>query len=262
MIALRHRLLTAVYWLLALYLIAPIVFMAVMALKDGAYVGLPIRSWSFRWFAEALSDRELRNAFLYSLKVAVLATSIAIVVGVWTSLVMQRLGRWSRALVFALVCLPLVVPSIIGALALRVFTHSLGIPTGTTALALGLASRGVPFVVFTVSVRLAALPKSQVEAARDLGCDELKAFLRVTLPWIRSAIVAGALFTMLAAFDDFVRAIFLTGFEQTLPVLLYAKLTKGLSPLLPAIATLLVIFSLVLGFIGDRATRRSREVIA
>lgn len=260
MTPLRHRALTALYWLLAAYLILPLVFMAVMGLKEGAYIGLPIRSWSLKWYGEALSDAELRRAFIYSVKVAVYSTLLAVVAGVWTAAALQALRGWSRAVVFALVCLPMVMPSIINAISLRIFTQSIGIPAGTTALVLGLASNGLPFVVLIVTVRLATLPRSQIEAARDLGCDGIAAFRRVTLPWIRPAILAAALFTMLSGFDDFVRAIFLSGYEQTMPVLLYSKLTKGISPLLPAIATLIVLFSLVLGLVGERLARSSREV--
>lgn len=260
MIAARHRALSALYWLLIAYLLLPLAFMAVMGLKDGAYIGLPIRNWTLKWFAEALNDRELRAAFVYSLKVAVWSTMISALVGVWTAIMLQRLSGWSRMAVFALVCLPLIVPSIISAIALRVYAQSVGLGPGTGALVLGLASYGVPFVVMTVSVRLSTLPSSQIEAARDLGADGFTAFLRVTLPWIRPAILAAALFTMLSGFDDFVRAIFLTGFEQTLPVLLYSKLTRGISPLLPAIATLIVLFCLALGLVGERVARASREV--
>jgi spermidine/putrescine transport system permease protein len=255
MIALRHRALGALYWLLAAYLLLPLIFMAVMGLKDGAYIGLPIRSWTLKWFAEALADPELRAAFVYSMKVALWSTVIAAVTGVWTALALQHVQGWKRGLAFALICLPMVVPSIINAIGLRIFTQSIGLAAGTGPLVLGLASQGVPVVVLMVTVRLATLPRSQIEAARDLGAGPITAFRRVTLPWIRPAVLAAALFTALSSFDDFVRAIFLSGYEQTMPVLLYAKLTKGISPLLPAIATLIVLFSLLLGLVGDRITR-------
>lgn len=253
---LRHKLLSAGYWLLIGYLILPLVLMAVMALKDGAFIGMPIKKWTLHWFTDAINDGELRQAFVYSLWVAVLSTALAVGVGVWTALVMQRLNGWKHAALFGLGMLPLVVPSIISAISLRIFTQGIGLQPGTLALVLGLAIQGVPFVLMTVTLRLASLPQSQLEAARDLGCNPLTAFFRVTLPWIMPAIMAAALFAMLSGFDDFVRAIFLTGYEKTLPVLLYAKLTSGLSPLIPAIATLIVLFSLVLGLIGDRANRR------
>ena len=190
MIALRHRLLSTFFWILVIVLFAPVLFMAVMGLKDGAYIGLPIRAWSLKWYENALTDNELRKAFLYSVKVSVLSTLLSVILGVWISVLHKAAqGLW-KPIIFALVFLPMVVPNLIGAIALRIFTQSIALPAGTTALILGLATYGVPFVFVTVSVRLASLPLSQIEAARDLGCDAFTAFWRVTFPWIVPALAA------------------------------------------------------------------------
>lgn len=257
----RHLGLATLYWAVILYLTLPLVLMAIMALKDGSYVGLPIRKWTLKWFSQALSDGELREAFFYTLRVSLLSTLLAVVVGVWTALVLSRLKGWRRVALFALAMLPMIVPAIISAIGLRIFAQSLGLQPGTISLVVGLATTGVPFVVVTVSLRLASLPVSLIEAARDLGCDAFTAFLRITLPWIAPAVLAAALFCMLSGFDDFVRAIFLTGYEKTLPVHLYAKLTSGLSPLVPAIATLLILATLVVGIVAESVSRRTKGTL-
>ena len=83
--------------------------------------------------------------------------------------------------------------------------------------------------------RLSTLPQSQLEAARDLGADEAVTFLRITLPYLKPALIGAAVFCMLLSFDDFVSSFFLGGYEPTLPVLIFAKLRSGMSPEINAI---------------------------
>lgn len=252
----RRNLLALLYGALALYLIVPILVMAVMGLKDAPFIGLPIRAWTFDWYRQALADREVLAAFLYSLGIALATTAIALPVGVWSALALARRDLKGRAALFALVCLPMIIPSIVNAISLRIYAQAAGVPTGALAVTLGLAAHNVPFVVLMVLTRLSAMPRNLVEAARDLGADELIAFLRVTVPFLAPALIAGAGFSMLIAFDDFVRSIFLAGYQPTLPVLLYAKLTTGVSPFIAAVATLIVFVSLAFGFLSERFARR------
>jgi ABC-type spermidine/putrescine transport system permease subunit II len=100
------------------------------------------------------------------------------------------------------------------------------------------------------------LPKSQTEAARDLGADPIIAFLRITLPYLVPAIMGASIFCLLLSFDDFVRSFFLGGYEPTLPVLIFAKLRSGMSPEINAIATVALVITAVLGIWAERFTRR------
>ena len=104
--------------------------------------------------------------------------------------------------------------------------------------------------------RLSTLPKSQTEAARDLGADPIIAFLRITLPYLAPAIMGASIFCLLLSFDDFVRSFFLGGYEPTLPVLIFAKLKSGMSPEINAIATVALVITAVLGIWAERFTRR------
>ena len=121
------------------------------------------------------------------------------------------------------------------------------------------AVHNVPFVVLVVMARLSTLPKSQIEAARDLGADPFIAFARITLPYLVPAILGASIFCLLLSFDDFVRSFFLGGYEPTLPVLIFAKLKSGMSPEINAIATVALLLTAVIGVWAERFTRRMNK---
>jgi spermidine/putrescine transport system permease protein len=161
-----------------------------------------------------------------------------------------------KLIVFAITCLPAVIPGIISAISLRIFVRMIDLEPGMVAIIFGHTVHNVPFVALVVMARLSTLPRSHVEAARDLGADELVAFLRVTLPYLRPALIGAAVFCLLLSFDDFVRAFFLGGYEPTLPVLIFAKLRSGMSPEINAISTVVLILTAVLGLWAERSMRR------
>ena len=160
---------------------------------------------------------------------------------------------------FGLTVLPALVPGIISAIAFRIYARWLGIEPGMGAIVWAHAVHNVPFVALVVMARLSTLPKSQIEAARDLGADPIIAFLRITLPYLVPAILGASIFCLLLSFDDFVRSFFLGGYEPTLPVLIFAKLRSGMSPEINAIATVALILTAVIGIWAERFTRRMNK---
>jgi spermidine/putrescine transport system permease protein len=166
---------------------------------------------------------------------------------------------WWKMGVFALMCLPAVIPGIISAIALRVFIRTIDLDQGMLAIIFGHTVHNVPFVALLAMARLGAMPQSQIEAARDLGADSLVAFMRVTLPYLRPALVGAAVFCMLLSFDDFVRSFFLGGYQPTLPVVIFAKLRSGMSPEINAVSTMVLVITAVLGLWAERSMRRLRR---
>ena len=123
--------------------------------------------------------------------------------------------------------LPALVPGIISAIAFRIYARWLGIEPGMGAIIWAHAVHNVPFVTIVVMARLSTLPKSQIEAARDLGADPLLTFIRITLPYLIPAILGASLFCLLLSFDDFVRSFFLGDYIATLPVLIFANYSSA-----------------------------------
>ncbi|MCR8725800.1 ABC transporter permease [Frigidibacter sp. ROC022] len=252
-------LLSCVYWAFVLYVFVPLVLMIMMGFKDSKFIGFPIRSWTLDWYAGVFANTEVLATFGYSVAIAVLSTLISVAVGTWIAVLLEGRKFFGRAALFGLTILPALVPGIISAIAFRIYARMLGIEPGMGAIIWAHAVHNVPFVVLVVSARLSTMPKSQIEAARDLGADPIVAFLRITLPYLVPAILGASIFCLLLSFDDFVRSFFLGGYKPTLPVLIFAKLKSGMSPEINAIATVALVLTAAIGLWAERFTRRMNK---
>ena len=250
--------LTGAYWAFVLYLLGPLMLMTAMSFKDANFIAFPIDSLTLDWYASAVRDEQFLSAVGYSLLIAVAVTVAATTIGTWIAMVVVAENLWLRPLIFALACLPAVVPGMISAISIRIFVATLDMPTGTGAIILGHTIHAVPFVVIMVLTRLRTMPGSMVDAARDLGADGTIAFIRVTLPYLRPALYGGMIFCALLSIDDFVRTFFLGGYRTTLPMLIFAKLQGGMSPEINAMATLILLTTALIGLYAEYLTRRAR----
>jgi spermidine/putrescine transport system permease protein len=251
--------LTAAYWAFALYLVVPLVLMSAMSFKDANFISFPIETWTLDWYRQVVQDRVFLSAVTYSLFIATMTTLAGTVIGTWIALLIASEGVWLRSVLFGLACLPAVVPGLINAISMRIFIEFLGMRTGTAAIVLGHTIHAVPFVVVMVLTRLRSMPPNLVDAARDLGADNVVAFFRVTLPYLGPAIAGGMIFCALLSIDDFVRTFFLGGYRTTLPMLIFAKVQGGMSPEVNAMATLILIITVAAGLYAERLTRRARS---
>ena len=252
-------LLACVYWAFVLYVFVPLLLMVLMGFKDSRFIGFPISSWTLDWYAGVFADAEVLSTFGYSIAIAILSTLISVIVGTWIAVLLEGKKFWGRAAIFGLTLLPALIPGIISAIAFRIYARLLGIEPGMGAIIWAHAVHNVPFVALVVMARLSTLPRSQIEAARDLGADPFIAFLRVTLPYLIPAILGASIFCLLLSFDDFVRSFFLGGYDPTLPVLIFAMLRSGMSPEINAIATVALVLTAAIGIWAERYTRRANR---
>ena len=250
--------LSVVYWLFAIYLMVPLLLMMLMSFKGGDFIAFPITGWTTEWYGKVLRDTAFLSAVGYSALIATATTIGATIIGMWIAMLIESGGARARSVIFALAVLPAVVPGLINAISMRIFIRTLDIPTGTGAIILGHTVHAVPFVVIMVLTRLRTMPKSLGEAAQDLGADNLTAFMRVTLPFLGPALAGGMIFCVLTSIDDFVRTFFLGGYQATLPMLIFAKVQGGMSPEINAMATLVLIATVLIGLYAERLTRRGR----
>lgn len=251
--------LSCIYWAFVLYVFVPLILMVIMGFKDSKFIGFPIKSWTLDWYLGVFENAEVVSVFGYSVAIAVLSTLISVIVGIWIAVLLEGRKFWGRAAIFGLTILPALVPGIISAIAFRIYARLLGIEPGMFAIIWSHAVHNVPFVALVVMARLSTLPKSQIEAARDLGADPLVAFMRITLPYLVPAIMGASIFCLLLSFDDFVRSFFLGSYEPTLPVLIFAMLRSGMSPEINAIATVALVLTAVLGVWAERYMRRMNK---
>jgi len=191
-----------------------------------------------------------------SLKVAVLATSLSLVLGTTAALGLERLhGAW-RTLVSGLFLAPLVVPAIVLAVALYYVARPLGLAGTTAGLALGHTLMCLPYVVINVGVSLRTLDASLERAAAGLGASPWRIFRTVTLPCIAPGLAGGAVFAAITSFDELIVSIFLAGVRtQTLPVKLWETIRVEFTPVVAVAASVIIAISL-LGFVFLRLGSR------
>lgn len=250
--------LSAVFWLFVVYLFAPLLVMAAMGLRDASFVAFPIEKWTTRWYREVLFDRAILASLWVSLKVAAMATAVSLVVGLPTAFLVARThGIW-RGVLMAAVLIPAFIPVIVSSIALRIFAGQIGLETGPVAIALAHAVASAPFVVVMVLTRIDSMNRNLIDAARNLGADDIVILLRIVLPYLAPALLGAFMFSMLLSFEDFVRSFFLGGFDQTFPVLLYSRLRFGFDPGLAAISVIVLVVTILLGLIAERFVRARR----
>ena len=248
-------LMSILYWAFVIYLFIPLITMVLMGFKDSMFIGFPIRSWTLKWYTDVIQDLEVLSIFGYSMLIALSSTVIALIIGTWAAILLGPTKFRGKLIVFALVCLPAVIPGIISAIALRIFAETISLSPGTFAIILSHTIHNVPFVVLVVIARLNSQPDSHIDAAKDLGADNLIAFFRVTLPYLKPALIGGSIFCMLISFDDFVRSFFLGGYEPTLPVYIFSQLRTGMSPIINAISAVALLITVIFGLFAERIIR-------
>ena len=152
--------------------------------------------------------------------------------------------------------LPAAVPALVFGVALAVFFSAVHRPQGLINAAIGHILVALPFVVLTMNARLETFDFSTLEAARDLGASPWRTFRDVTFPLIRPTVLGAGLLAMALSLDEFVVTWFNIGNEQSLPVLIWGLLRRGITPSVNALATV-VLFSLVaLVLVSNRLNRR------
>jgi spermidine/putrescine transport system permease protein len=254
---LGKTLLGSYFGLLVLFLYAPLVVLMVFAFNSGNIPTLPIKSFSTKWFTAAFSDTPLTSALIRSAEIAVLNGLAATLLGVMAAVSLARRRLPLRGVMMALILLPLVVPYIVLAVGLLVLLHEFGITTSLAAVLAGHIVISLPYCVLVILPRLRTLDNEIVEAARDLGASDLKAFLLVTLPLLTPAMVSSFLIAFTVSFDEFAIASFLApAGSPTYPIYLYAGArTPALLPEVIAIGSIVIAGSIVIIFIAEFARR-------
>jgi spermidine/putrescine transport system permease protein len=215
-------------------------------------------SWSgfsLRWYGELFRDRAIFRALGNSLFLALASSFSAAVIGTLGAMGAWRerppgkrsLGLRTGKILEYLSILPIMIPEIILGMVLLAFFSLLALPLGMLTLVISHTCFCIPYVYIVVKARLAGLDKSYVEAAKDLGAGDWRAFYDITLPLILPAIVSGMLIAFAMSFDDVIVSVFVTGPNtNTLPVRIFSQIKTGVTPKTNALCTLLFVVTVIL----------------
>jgi len=249
--------LAAYYWLFVLFLFVPLFAIVVFAFNASPIPTLPIHALSMQWFTRAFDDAELTGALLRSAAIGAATGLAATALGIMASIGLSARRLRLRAVVVAVILLPLVVPYISLAVGMLIVLQELSLALSLWAVLVGHVVIALPFAVLVVFPRLRSLDPAMVEAARDLGAGEIAAFNLVTLPLLVPSLISSFLICFITSFDEFAIASFLAPPGQpTYPVFLYAgSRTPGLLPELIAIGSLIIVFSIVVVVVAEGGRR-------
>jgi len=251
-----QRLLGLNAWLVYLFFYAPIVLLIVFSFNDNDNVGI----WtvpSFRWYQAMFGDDRVMGALRNSLVVALFSTVVSTVLGTMLAIALERYRFRSRAALDGIAYLPIIIPDVTMAVMLLVFffqafgvlsdLFAMNLTTGLTTIALAHIAFSISFVAVVVRARLSQLDSSLEEAAADLYANRWQAFRRVTLPLIAPGVAGGALLALTLSLDDVVVTQFVSGAgSTTLPVYVFGLVRRGVTPLINAVSTVMLVASMVL----------------
>jgi putative spermidine/putrescine transport system permease protein len=234
-------------WAVLAFLYVPLVIVVLYAFTKQEIATWPPELFSTSWFSTAFHNPTVRSAIVTSIVVGLAAMAISLVLGSLAAFAMGRTRFFGRdAISFALV-LPIAFPGIVTALALSSMVDAMpGLNFGVPAIIVGHATFCVVVVFNNVVARVRRTSGSIVEASMDLGADGLTTFRYVTLPSIRTALIAGGLLAFGLSFDEIVVTLYLSGTTQTLPIWIYNNVTRPFDqPEVFAVAAVMLLISIV-----------------
>jgi len=238
--------------LVLFFLYAPILVMALMSFNASEFYAFPL-SFTLDWYRRLWGNADIVASAWRSLWIAVATTAIATVLGTAAALALFRYEFRGKRFLQALLFPPIAIPWLIIGTAMLIFFFWVGIGRGTPAVILGHVALALPYVIVVVAARLQTFDPQLEEAARSLGAGQWVVTRDVTLPWIASGVVAGALFAFAVSFDQFVVSYFLAQpGDATLPVVIYTAIRKGFTPEINAISTIIIAVSMAVMLAASR----------
>ncbi len=256
-----------------LFLYIPILSMVIFSFNDSRLVTVwnSVSSPTLKWYGKLFDDGQILSAAWLSIQVAAMSASGAVVLGTLTGLVLARFGPFKgRALLQGLTTAPLVMPEVITGLSMLLLFVSLEqlmkamfgwqFDRGVVTITIAHITFTMAYVTVVVQSRLASFDDSLEEAALDLGARPAKVFFKITVPLILPAILSGWLLAFTLSWDDLVVTQFVSGpGSNTLPMVIFSRVRLGVSPVVNALATIMVLV-VALGVILSAVLMRRQEL--
>ena len=241
------------------FLYAPIAVIFLYAFNERRTLKWPIPGFTLEWFDRAFHNPGVREALWTSLKAATGATLIALLLGTLASFAVARYRFFGRETISFVVVLPIALPGIVTGMALnatfREVLDPLGIGLGLFTVIVGHATFCIVVIYNNVIARLRRVSGSFEEASADLGANTWTTFRLVTVPAMRSAMVAGGLLAFALSFDEVIVTTFTAGAQQTLPLWILTNLSRpNQLPIVNVVGVLMILLSAIPVYLAHRLT--------
>lgn len=242
----------------------PIFCLAVASFSKKRYFSFPY-PWSdvtTKWYATALSSAQVAEFVGVSLRIALLTTALSLFLGFFAALAYARYAWNGRRTFQRLVLLPLFFPQSVLGLALLMWFNFLEIKPSWWTAVIGHTVWIAPIATLIMAIQAYGLDPSLEEAARDMGATRGQILRWVTIPLMMPGIVSAACFSILLSWGNFAISLFTTGADSALPEWLYARMTSGYQPIIPAVGTLSVLAAIGLVLLGAAVIAIRRRLSA
>jgi spermidine/putrescine transport system permease protein len=213
--------------------------------------------FSLKWYTTAWTDPAILDALRVSLTVAIINAVLATIFGTLAAIGMRRVGNRLRTAAELMVYGTIVTPEIVIAIASLLFFVTVNIDLGIPTIVITHVVYNTSIVALIVRARLVGMDRTLEEAAADLGATPSRTLRRITIPLLYPAILAGGLLAFTFSFDDFVLTFFVSGASSTtLPLKIFSMLRFGISPVVNAVATVMLVVTLTCIFTASLIVRR------
>ena len=226
------------------FLYLPIVVLVVYSFNGQGVGGFPPRDFTLSWYRLLFQDDAIWSSVLNSVVVALASVIIALALGIPAGLALDRANFPGKGIFRRLVLLPLVLPGIITGLSLLMLFREADIKLSLATVVLGHGNALISVATTEVFAGLQKFDRAQEEASLDLGATYWQTFWRVTLPNLKLSIIGAALLIFTLSMDEIAVSFFLIGRDNTLPLEVWGRLRRGITPEINAISAIIFVFSL------------------
>lgn len=249
----------AVGALLFLHIPLWLIFLYAFTTDESGYT-FPPPGLTLKWIPRALANPELQAALLLTLKVAVLATVTALILGTLAASAVYRFNFFGKEIISFMLVLPLALPGIVTGIAIRSAISLMDIPFSFWTIVIGHATFCVVVVYNNVLARFRRSSPSMIEASMDLGANSFQTFWHVIFPNIATALLAGGILAFSLSFDEVIVTTFTAGLQQTLPIWMYSQMLRPRNrPVTNVAAMLVVLLTTIPILIAQRITAQGSD---
>jgi len=242
------------------FIYSPIAVLVVYSFNRDGVGGFPPRHFTFDWYRQLFSsDTAIWDSVLNSLLVAAGAVLVSLLLGLLAALALDRVDFPAKALFRRLVLLPLILPGIITGLSMLMFAVFARFERSLTLVFLGHGTALISVATTEIFAGLQKMDRRQEEASLDLGATPWRTFWLVTLPNLRLSLIAAGLLVFTLSMDEIAVTFFLIGSDNTLPLEIWGRLRRGITPEINAISSLILAASVVLLVVWYHLRTRSER---
>jgi spermidine/putrescine transport system permease protein len=238
------------------FLYLPMLVLVVYSFNGESVGGFPPQGWTLQWYAMLAHDDALWASVWNSVLVALAAVCISVLIGLPGALALDRVSFPGKASFRRLVLLPLILPGIITGLSLLTLFVTARVKLSLLTIALGHGTALISVAATEILAGLQKMDRAQEEASLDLGASQWRTFWRVTLPNVKLSVIAAVLLIFTLSIDEIAVSFFLIGRENTLPLEIWSRLRRGITPEINAVSTVIFCFSLLTIMIWYRLRMR------